>query len=64
MSSITIETDMDSSCAECGKKGATKSGICLQCVSEILDNKNMKSPKGRAFQKRFMDRLRNARRKG
>jgi len=28
---VTIDIDLDASCAQCGKKGATKSGLCLEC---------------------------------
>lgn len=34
---IKIDIDMDKECTECGKAGATPSGLCLKCIQAELD---------------------------
>ena len=50
---ITINVDMNTKCAECGKPGATGSGICLRCAAKAIDSKPMKSAQGKAVQRRL-----------
>jgi hypothetical protein len=52
----TITFDLDKKCAECGKRGAAASGICLDCTTKAITNKTMKSEIGRAVQRRWFDR--------
>ena len=56
MTSI-IEIDFDKKCAECGKSGATPSGICLDCVGKAMADKPMKSAQGKAVQVRIKREL-------
>ncbi|MBT9174569.1 MAG: hypothetical protein DDT22_00229 [candidate division WS2 bacterium] len=44
---------MDRKCQECGKGGATESGICLGCANQALAGKPMKSQAGKIVQDRF-----------
>ena len=48
-----IEIDLDKKCAECGRSGATPSGICLNCVGKAMADKPMKSAQGKAVQARI-----------
>ena len=48
-----IEIDFDKKCAECGKPGATPSGICLKCVIKAMAGKQMKSAQGKVVQRRI-----------
>jgi len=50
---LTINIDMDRKCLECGKGGATESGICLGCTCKAISNKPMKSVAGKKVQERF-----------
>lgn len=50
---VTINIDMDKKCAECGKGGATGSGICLKCASNAIIGKPMKSRQGQAVASRM-----------
>ncbi len=45
----TITVNMDEKCKECGKGGATPSGLCLVCVVKAMKGKLMKTPTGRGF---------------
>jgi len=49
----TVTIDMGKRCAECGKPGATGSGICLACAHKVIVGGAMKSRQGRAAQMRF-----------
>ena len=53
MAATTFTVDMDKKCVECGKGGATPSGLCLRCARNALDQKPMRSPAGRAVSERF-----------
>ena len=33
---IVINISMDRKCSKCGKKGATESGVCLNCVAKHI----------------------------
>jgi len=55
---ITITIEMDKKCSECRKGGATGSGICLSCASRAVQGKPMKSPEGKAAQKRVQAHIR------
>ena len=33
---VEIIVDMNKKCFECGRKGATQSGICLDCLSKDI----------------------------
>lgn len=48
--------DKRRTCAECGKKGATRAGLCLGCVVAILADREPKSARGRAYLKEFLRR--------
>ena len=48
-----LEIDFDKKCAECGKSGATPSGICLKCVTKAMAGKQMKSKEGKIVQRRI-----------
>lgn len=52
-----LEIDCDKKCVECGKMGATPSGICLSCVTKAMDNKPMKSAAGKIVQARIKARF-------
>jgi hypothetical protein len=53
MTTFTINVNMDNKCVECGKGGATDSGLCLNCTCKALDPKRvMKSAIGKAVQQR------------
>jgi hypothetical protein len=52
---LTVTIDMDRKCAECGKGGAVDSGICMRCTLKAAQVKPMKSPEGKAVQKRWME---------
>jgi len=54
----TLTIDMDKRCAECGKPGATGSGICLPCVIKAMSGRAMLSQAGKAVQKRIRDQRR------
>ena len=53
MTDKVLEIDFNKKCAECGKSGATPSGICLKCVTKAMANKPMKSAQGKAVQRRI-----------
>lgn len=55
MSTPTITIHMDAKCAECGKPGATDSGICFTCIPKAMKDKPMKSAAGRVIQGRFKE---------
>ena len=50
---VVLEIDCGKKCVECGKSGATPSGICLKCVSGAMMGKQMKSPQGKIVQRRI-----------
>lgn len=37
----TVDIDMDKECARCSEKGATKSGLCLNCLAETMVNRTI-----------------------
>ena len=49
----TLTINFDIRCAECGKAGATPSGICLKCVNKALSDRPMKSKQGQVVQERY-----------
>lgn len=50
----TLNINMDHQCKECGKAGATDSGICLNCGRKAMDPKHrMKSLAGKIVQSRW-----------
>jgi uncharacterized OB-fold protein len=49
----TITIDIDKKCAECGKAGATGSGICLPCATKAIVGKPMKTQTGKVLAARF-----------
>lgn len=51
---VTVTIDMDKRCAECGKNGATGSGLCLRCATKAMGKEPMRSARGRAIQLRFL----------
>jgi len=53
---VMLTIDMDKRCAECGKPGATGSGICLPCATKAMSGKPMRSPAGQVVQRRIMKR--------
>ena len=55
---VTLTIDMDKRCAECGKPGATGSGICLPCATKAMSGKAMRSLAGQAVQRRFAEQRR------
>lgn len=56
MRDIPIFTiDLGKKCAECGSNGAHPSGICSACTTKAIQRRNMKSPEGRAVQKRWLE---------
>jgi hypothetical protein len=50
MSDLTISIDMDKKCGECGKGGATQNGLCLDCVTRVVEGKPMRSAMGKRYQ--------------
>jgi hypothetical protein len=51
MADLVINIDMGEKCAECGKGGATNSGLCLSCVAKAMNfKKPMKTRRGQAMQ--------------
>lgn len=58
MSDVVLTVDMDKRCAECGKPGATGSGLCLKCATKALDpDARMKSPEGQAVRARYREKM-------
>ena len=53
MTHYRFEINMDNKCAECGKGGATGSGICLSCATMAISGGKMKSAEGRSVQARI-----------
>jgi len=53
MANMTININMARKCQECGKGGATDSGICLGCANKALKGLPMKSQAGKMVQARF-----------
>lgn len=49
----TITIDVNKKCAECGKPGATGSGICLKCAVKVMSDKLLKSAEAKAARKRI-----------
>jgi hypothetical protein len=33
---LEIKINLDAPCRQCGKKGATQSGLCLKCVGDAV----------------------------
>ena len=53
MTDIVLNIDMDKKCAECGKGGATDSGICLNCLARAMNPLHkMRSRQGAVVQAR------------
>lgn len=50
--SFSIDIDLDKPCAECGKKGATQNGLCMNCTADVICGKKMKSEIGKAVVER------------
>ena len=50
---VMITIDMDKRCEECGKAGASPSGLCIGCFTDVVTGKRMKSPAGRAVASRM-----------
>ena len=57
---LTLTIDMGKRCAECGKPGATGSGICLSCATKAMSGKAMRSPAGKAVKRRFAEQHKEA----
>lgn len=56
MANVTLTINMDSKCAECGKPGATPSGICMKCAAQAMKaGAVMRSTQGKAVQKRYVN---------
>lgn len=55
----TLTINMDKKCAECGKMGASGSGICISCVAKAMEGKPMKSKVGKAVQDRIRQRIKS-----
>ena len=53
MTAPTITINMDKKCSECGKPGASDSGICLSCATKAITGRVMKSQAGKAVAARF-----------
>jgi uncharacterized OB-fold protein len=53
MSDLVVNVDMGKRCAECGKAGATDSGICLKCAIKAIDGKPMLSRQGKVVSERL-----------
>ena len=51
--SLVVNVDMGKRCAECGKPGASDSGICLRCATKALQGKPMRSREGQIVQRRL-----------
>ena len=49
---LTLTIDMDKRCAECGKPGATGSGICLACATKAISGQAMRSARGKEVARR------------
>lgn len=37
----TVDIDMDKECNRCSEKGATRSGLCLKCITETMANRTI-----------------------
>ena len=59
---VTVNINMGSRCAECGKPGATDSGIRLRCANKALAGKPMCSRQGQIVADRFRGIVEKARR--
>jgi hypothetical protein len=58
MADVVLNINMDAKCVECRKGGATPSGVCLRCCTKAMDPKaQMKTPQGRALQRRYVDQF-------
>ena len=55
MADLTVNIDMGTRCAECGKAGATDNGICLKCVARAMQGKPMKSRQGQILAQRMLN---------
>lgn len=54
MTDLVLNINMDKKCAECGKGGATDSGICLKCCTRSMNPLHtMKSRQGKVVQARY-----------
>ena len=49
---VEIHINMDKPCAECGRDGATQNGLCLDCITKVIQHKPMKSKVGRELARR------------
>jgi hypothetical protein len=54
---LTININYNAKCVECGKKGATPSGLCLACATKVIFGQPMKTEQGRNMQRRFRDNM-------
>ena len=62
MSTMTITIDMNKKCAECGKPGASGSGICMKCACKAMKPVPvMKSSQGKDLQRRYTSLFSKAR---
>lgn len=50
---INITINYDKKCIECGKKGATENGLCLNCINKAIKGKPMKTTIGQVIAKKF-----------
>ena len=48
----TLTIDFGKRCAECGKPGATGSGICLRCATKAMSGQAMRSARGKEVARR------------
>ena len=53
----TITINMDKPCAECGRKGAAPSGLCMSCTTKAIGTKPMRSAAGLAVRARFRENV-------
>ena len=56
-----VNINMDKKCLECGKGGATDSGVCLSCCTKAISGKPMKSAQGRVVAQRMRAAIDRAR---
>jgi hypothetical protein len=54
---INVTINMDKPCAECGKGGASGSGLCMKCAVKALTGLRMKSEQGRKVQRVLNEKL-------
>jgi hypothetical protein len=64
MTAPAITLNLDRTCAECGRPGATTTGICLACAVDAIEGKTMRSAAGRTVQDRWREMRANITRGG